>query len=57
MDLIIMGILGLLAAVMGAAVALITHRPKLKILTYAFIGLILGIPIGYAVAPFILSFY
>ncbi|MBT4638372.1 MAG: hypothetical protein HOC09_06070 [Deltaproteobacteria bacterium] len=57
MDLFITGILALLAAVLGAAVALITHRPKLKILTYAFIGLILGIAVGYAVAPFILSFY
>ncbi len=57
MDLFIMGIAALLAAVIGAVVAVVTRQPKLKILTYAFIGLILGIPIGYVLAPVFLSFY
>jgi len=57
MDLFIMGFVALIAAVIGAVVAIITHQPKLKILTYAFVGLILGVPIGYALAPFVLSYY
>ena len=57
MDLFIIGAIALLTAAIGALAAIITRRPLLRILTYTVIGLGLGIPIGYALAPFILSFY
>jgi len=57
MDLFVLGAVALLCSIFSALIALITRKPKLRMLTYAVVGLIIGIPIGYVLAPFILSFY
>ncbi len=57
MDLMILAAVAILLAVFSALVAIFTKKTKWKVLIYALVGLMAGIPIGYALAPFVLSFY
>ena len=51
--LIVAIIIGIIAAVIG----IIAKKGIWRILIYAIAGLIIGLPLGYLLAPFILSFY
>jgi len=56
MDLFVMAIVALILAII-AALAAVFNKKRLKIIfAYAGIGLIAGIPLGYLIAPFVLSF-
>lgn len=56
MDMIIMAVLGVLFCIIGAVVALVMKKPKLRILGFAIAGLVLGTLTGYLIAPTIISF-
>lgn len=57
MDLLVMGVIALLGAIIGALAGIIARKPKRHIATLGGVGLLVGIPVGYILAPFILSFY
>jgi len=57
MDMMITAIVAVLVAIISAVIAVITKKSIGKILLFAGIGLIIGIPVGYLLAPFIISFF
>ena len=57
MDLMIIAAVAALAAIISAIIAIIIKKSKWKILLFAVVGIIIGLPLGYLIAPFILSFY
>ncbi len=57
MDLLIVAGFAVLAAIVSALIAKFYKKPKMKILLFAAIGAIIGSPVGYFLAPVILSFY
>ena len=57
MDIFVIVIAGLVAAIAAALVAIIKKKGIKKIFIYALVGFIIGLPIGYILAPFIISFY
>ena len=57
MDFFVVVIAGLIATVVAALVAIIRKKGIAKIFVYALIGFVIGLPIGYILAPFIISFY
>ncbi len=57
MDIFVIVIAGLLVAIAAALVAIIKKKGIKKIFIYALVGFIIGLPIGYILAPFIISFY
>ncbi len=57
MDLMIMAAVAALAAIISMVIAIIIKKSKWKILLFAVVGIIIGLPLGYLIAPFILSFY
>ena len=56
MDLFVTGAFALSIGIIGILVAVFTKKPKIKWLVYALIGLVAGIPIGYLLTPFFISF-
>ena len=56
MDLIVMGIVGILAAIITILIAVFTKKKIGIIIIYGLIGMIIGIAIGYLLAPVIISF-
>jgi hypothetical protein len=57
MDVIVMAVVAVLFTLIAVVIAMITRKKIRKILIYAFAGLIIGLPIGYFLAPFIISFF
>ena len=57
MDIFVIVIAGLAIAIVAALVAIIKKKTIGKIFVYALIGFFIGLPIGYILAPFIISFY
>ena len=57
MDIFVIVIAGLVAAIAAIPVAIIKKKDIGKIFVYALIGFVIGLPIGYILAPFIISFY
>ena len=57
MDIFVIVVAGLLAAITAALLAIIKKKGVKKIFIYALVGFIIGLPIGYILAPFIISFY
>ena len=57
MDIFVAVIAGLAAAIVATLVAIIKKKGIAKIFVYALIGFVIGLPIGYILAPFIISFY
>ena len=56
MDMFVMAIVALITAII-AALAAVFNKKKLKtIFVYAGVGLIAGIPLGFLIAPFVISF-
>ena len=56
MDWIVTGVVALVMGIIGLLVAIFTRKKIGKILIYVLSGLIIGIPLGYLLAPFIISF-
>jgi hypothetical protein len=56
MDMAITAIVTILLTIISILIAVITKKPKRKILLFAVSGLIIGILAGYFLAPFIISF-
>ena len=57
MDIFVIVIAGLVAAIASALVAIIKRKDIGKIFVYALLGFVIGLPFGYVLAPFIISFY
>jgi len=57
MDLMIIAVVAALAAIISTVIAIIIKKSKWKILLFAVVGIIIGLPLGYLIAPFVLSFY
>lgn len=57
MDIFVIVIAGLVAAIASALVAIIKKKDIGKIFVYALLGFVIGLPFGYVLAPFIISFY
>ena len=57
MDMMITAVVAVLATIIAIVIAVIAKKSKGKILLFAVIGLIIGIPVGYFLAPFIISFF
>lgn len=57
MDIFVIVIAGLIAAIVATLFAIIKKKDIGKIFVYALIGFVIGLPIGYVLAPFIISFY
>jgi hypothetical protein len=57
MDIFIIVCAGIVVAIVAALVGIFKKKGIGKILVYALLGFVIGLPIGYILAPFILSFY
>jgi hypothetical protein len=57
MDIFIIVIAAIITAILAAAIAIVKKRGIGKIFVYILLGFVIGLPIGYLLAPFILSFY
>lgn len=57
MDVFVIIIGGIVAAMVAALVAIFKKKGIWKIFVYALLGFVIGLPIGYWLAPFIISFY
>ena len=57
MDLFIIVCAGIIAAIVAALIAIIKKKGIGKIFVYALLGFVIGLPIGYILAPYILSLY
>ena len=57
MDLMIMAIVAVLIAIIGVLIAFFKKKSIRKIFVYAIFGLIVGCPVGYFLAPIIISFF
>ena len=57
MDIFVIVVTALVTAVVAALVAIIKKKGIKKFFLYALFGLVIGLPIGYILAPFIISFY
>jgi uncharacterized membrane protein HdeD (DUF308 family) len=56
MDIFVTLIVGILTCIIFTLVAVFTKKSKWKILIFGIIGLLIGILMGYLLAPFLLSF-
>ena len=57
MDIFVIVTAGLVAAIAAALIAIFKKKDIGKIFVYALLGFAIGLPIGYVLAPFIISFY
>ena len=57
MDIFVTVVAGIIVAIGAVLVAIFTKKKLGKIFIYAISGFVIGLPIGYILAPFILSFY
>ena len=57
MDIFVIVMAGLVAAIAAALIAIFKKKDIRTIVVYAFVGFVTGLPIGYLLAPFIISFY
>ena len=57
MDAMVTGIVAILFAVIGGLIALIKWKKIGKVLIFTFSGLIIGLVIGYILAPTVVSFF
>ena len=57
MDIFITVIVAIVIAIVAALFAIFTKKKLKPVLLYTFWGIIIGLLIGYFLAPYILSFY
>ena len=56
MDMLVMTIVALITAIIAALAAVFNKKKLRTIFVYAGVGLITGIPLGFLIAPFVISF-
>ena len=57
MDWIVTAVVSIIMGIIALLIAIITRKKTGKILIYAVSGLIIGIPVGYFLAPIIIAFF
>jgi hypothetical protein len=57
MDLLVTAAVAIIFAIIAALIAIITRKKIKKVFIYGVISLIIGLPVGYVVAPVIISFF
>ena len=57
MDIFVTAIVAIIFGVIAVLIAIFTKKRIGKILIYALFGLLIGLPVGYFIAPFVISFY
>ena len=57
MDIMVIAIIAISASIITALIAVIKKKTIGKIFIYAALALIIGLPFGYLLAPFIISFF
>ena len=57
MDIMVIAIVAVIVSIIAVILAVIQRKKIGKILIYAVIGLMTGLPIGYFLAPIIISFF
>ena len=57
MDIFVIVMAGLVASIAAALIAIFKKKDIRTIFVYASVGFVIGLPIGYLLAPFIISFY
>jgi len=56
MDIIVTAGVAIISAIIAVLIALITRKKIKKVFIYGLSGLIIGLPVGYLLAPVIISF-
>jgi len=57
MDVFVTAIVAIIIAIVAVLVAIFTKKKIGKIFIYAILGLIIGLPVGYILTPFVISFF
>ena len=57
MDIMVIAIIAISVSLITALIAVIKRKTIGKIFIYAALALIIGLPFGYLLAPFIISFF
>jgi uncharacterized MnhB-related membrane protein len=57
MDLMVTAVVGIIFAIIAVLIAIITRKKLKRVLIYGVLGLIIGLPVGYVLAPEIISFF
>jgi len=57
MDIMVTAVVAFSISIIAALIAVIKRKPLGKIVIYAVLALIVGLPIGYFLAPAIISFF
>jgi predicted PurR-regulated permease PerM len=57
MDIMVTAVVAVVIAIMGVLIALVTRKKIGKVFIYAIVGLIVGLPVGYFLTPFVISFF
>jgi uncharacterized membrane protein HdeD (DUF308 family) len=56
MDIFVILIVGILTGIISTLVAVFTKKSKWKVLIFGITGVLIGVLIGYLLAPFFISF-
>ena len=56
MDLFVMAMVAIVCAILAALMAVFNKKRIGRVFAWAAIGLVAGLPLGYLIAPFIISF-
>jgi hypothetical protein len=57
MDILFTGLFAVFLACISLLIGIVAKKPIRKILIYVFLGFIIGLFLGYFLAPVIISFY
>ena len=57
MDIFVTAVVAIIVAILAVLVAIFTKKKIGKIFIFAILGFVIGLPIGYFLAPFIVSFF
>lgn len=57
MDIIVTVAVAILTAIIALLIAIITKKKIKKIVIFALLGLIIGLPVGHFLTPIIISFF
>ncbi len=57
MDIIVTAVVAIIVAIISVLIAAFKKKTIGKIFIYAAFGLIVGLPFGYLLTPFIISFF
>jgi hypothetical protein len=57
MDLMVTAVVAIIFAIIAVLIAIITRKKVRKVFIYGILSLIIGLPVGYLLAPAIISFF